>query len=232
MDDMYSGMWTVLEAIRNMWINVWDFIGNYAQGTLNWVLDMVSRGWDAIRDLGSEWFGGWAAGGVLQAFAEGGTVKHQMALVGERGPEAIALPNGTRVMPHGEMRTALGQGIAPDESENGDTQQLTNSITQLNSLLLQVGNRIGKSIEGIAFSTRVNANLLSIIIQAAQIQSKFINVVQQSNSLLTASIKSRMMESPSIQIHIDTINERSDVDSLYDYMMQKLSGDIATAQTT
>jgi len=62
---------------------------------MDWTLPNpeFSGGWDTIE---------------MGAHAAGGKTRHPLAMVGERGPEVVALPVGSRVMPHGEMRGLVG----------------------------------------------------------------------------------------------------------------------------
>ena len=60
---------------------------------------------------------GYAQGGKVQGFASGGAVR--MIKVGERGPEMMAAPVGSRVVSHPDMMRAISQGAAAGASGGG-----------------------------------------------------------------------------------------------------------------
>lgn len=60
---------------------------------------------------------GYAQGGKVQGFASGGAVR--MIKVGERGPEMMAAPVGSRVVSHPDMMRAISQGAAAGAGGGG-----------------------------------------------------------------------------------------------------------------
>jgi len=82
-----------------------ELVWGVVRQVMDW-LDGLRAAWDSV--VGA--LPGFAGGGVIPGFQAGGVVQHRIVQVGERGPELVALPVGSRVMPHGEMRQAVQGG--------------------------------------------------------------------------------------------------------------------------
>jgi TP901 family phage tail tape measure protein len=83
------------------------------QSVIRWIGSVI----DKVASLVS-WIGrihwpsppGWLTGSLLSHFASGTmSARGGLAVVGERGPELVAMPRGSRVWPAGETRNMLGR---------------------------------------------------------------------------------------------------------------------------
>jgi peptidoglycan hydrolase CwlO-like protein len=57
--------------------------------------------------------GGYAHGGIVGAYANGGTTSGRLSLVGEQGPELVRLPVGSTVYPAGQSQRMMDDGAEP-----------------------------------------------------------------------------------------------------------------------
>jgi TP901 family phage tail tape measure protein len=102
-------LWGIVKHILSMFEVIWNaftkFVNFIIEG-VKWVLNGIGSIWDAFSGLLG--FGG---GGVIPAFASGGTTPGGMVLVGEQGPELAALPAKTRVFSNEESQSMLNEAV-------------------------------------------------------------------------------------------------------------------------
>jgi len=102
-----------VQLLAGMWNNLWASI-----------LSGASNAWGSLSGMM-----GFASGGVVGHYAEGGPNKHPISIVGERGPEAVALPAGTRVLSHSDMMQAVSAG-ASGGGGGGQTININSPLIQ------------------------------------------------------------------------------------------------------
>lgn len=108
--DMLGGfaddIWGVLNGIYESWVATWRGITGFVGQAVNWLSE-------AIGNVGGM-LGGLNFGGLpIPQFAEGGLMSESgVALVGERGPELVQLPAGSRVYDNEtSQRMMSGSGV-------------------------------------------------------------------------------------------------------------------------
>lgn len=104
----FSGAW---EGMKSIVSGVWGFIGGTVKSGVNYVIKLINgfiSGLDAMHinvpGIGNVGF----SVPLIPYLAEGGLIsKAGLAIVGERGPEVVALPRGAQVIPNSQ---AFGGG--------------------------------------------------------------------------------------------------------------------------
>ena len=105
--DSLTPLDAVLTQMWELWNRKMQAICNAVARAVKWIAEQFQRvGFAAGGVVRGPRF---AAGGLMPAFAGGGMMP-SMALVGERGPEVVALPRHSRVVPHQEAMNALRGG--------------------------------------------------------------------------------------------------------------------------
>lgn len=106
-------------SMRGSWEMACDAVGGSFDrlgGRVEAVLDQMARETQAAVEYveqSTQYMDGllgFANGGVIPGFARGGVTHHRIVMVGEKGPEPVALPVGSRVMSHAEMTRAVSGG--------------------------------------------------------------------------------------------------------------------------
>ena len=136
----------VLGGIYDVFVSVKDFLyDNINLPTLAEIKtalkeavspEAVEKVGDGIRKLGNK------IGGVF-GFAQGGIVpKTGMHMVGERGPELVRLPQGSRVYNNSDTRSMMGGGSVT----NNITVQVTGRVGASDSEIRDIANKVAREI--------------------------------------------------------------------------------------
>lgn len=103
--DAANTLQNILGGIHDAFINTWrgiaDFVGAALQNIMNATQNVIGGAGNLL---------GFADGGVIPGYANGGLTQQRIVMVGERGPEPVALPVGSRVMSNSDMKSAVGGG--------------------------------------------------------------------------------------------------------------------------
>lgn len=101
-----------LGFLRGVWNTTWKAIQSVAEtvmAVIDGIVGRVIAAINTLRSLASEAIG--FARQVIPGFQSGGMIaSNRVALVGERGPELVALPGGSRVIPNGQLQGGGGGG--------------------------------------------------------------------------------------------------------------------------
>jgi len=110
--------------------------------------EAVEKVGDGIRKLGNK------IGGVF-GFAQGGIVpKTGMHMVGERGPELVRLPQGSRVYNNSDTRSMMGGGSVT----NNITVQVTGRVGANDAEIRDIANKVAREI-----NSRMNRTTTSVV---------------------------------------------------------------------
>mgnify|MGYP003110695456 CR=1 FL=1 len=148
----------VLGGIYDVFVSVKDFLyDNINLPTLAEIKtalkeavspEAVEKVGDGIRKLGNK------IGGVF-GFAQGGIVpKTGMHMVGERGPELVRLPQGSRVYNNSDTRSMMGGGSVT----NNITVQVTGRVGASDTEIRDIANKVAREI-----NTRMNRTSTSVV---------------------------------------------------------------------
>jgi phage-related protein len=121
-----SGISNAFTGIKNTITGIMEGAKNIFKGAINWVISGIDKlidAWDSIKinipsvSIGPVTIGGGSIGlphiPDIPLLAAGGTISRTgWAIVGEKGPEVVALPKGAQVYPNNSSATqgALGTG--------------------------------------------------------------------------------------------------------------------------
>lgn len=112
MEDRLGESRSLLDGLREAWFDTWFQIGDFVSSTLSNLFDQAQA---FINSLGFALGGvarvlGFAGGGVV-GYAGGGAVRPLVPVIAnEHGIEPMFLPEGTRIIAHGEAIQALERG--------------------------------------------------------------------------------------------------------------------------
>lgn len=177
--DILSTAWTVISPILDIAISVFKTLFNVVQTVFNGIASVISSVWETIKPIvdgianGLSWiadkigglfgFGG-GGGGSVGSNAEGtNNWRGGPTWVGERGPELVDLPRGSRVLPNKEsvqMARSAAQPVVREIVQNTVERPVVysaggNSAPALESIdkhlgvisnLLAQGNRQGQGV--------------------------------------------------------------------------------------
>lgn len=128
--DILTTAWSVISPVIDIAINVFKTIFNVVQRVFPGIMKVIQTVWntikpviDAIADglswvadkVGGlfSWFGG-SGGGEVGANAEGtNNWRGGVTVVGERGPELVDLPRGSRILPNKESAQLMKKASQP-----------------------------------------------------------------------------------------------------------------------
>ena len=86
---------------------------------------------------------------MIRPFADGGTVDSPMQLVGEKGPELVTLPKGSRVTTASDTKDMIegnkSQEVNVENKNIENTENVTNNTENVTNITVQVQGRIGAS---------------------------------------------------------------------------------------
>ncbi len=116
--DVLTTAWSVISPVMDIAISVFKVLFNVVQTVFNGIAKVVSSVWDKVKPIvesvanGLSWIadkvsgllgGGGGGGGSVGSNAEGtNNWRGGPTWVGERGPELVELPKGSRVLPNKE----------------------------------------------------------------------------------------------------------------------------------
>lgn len=159
--------WSVASPILDMAISVFKLLFNVTKTVFNGIVSVVSSVWEKIQPIvqgvanGLNWIkdkvtglfggGGGDSGGSVGTNAEGtNNWRGGVTWVGEKGPELIDLPRGTRILPNKESVSVAsqrpGQAVFQGYQQN-TTQQVINTGSGAVVVLERIDNRLA-NIEG------------------------------------------------------------------------------------
>lgn len=148
MEDHLTRARETLEGLRGQWFDTWGQIGDFVSSTLNFLFDQAqafinSLGF-ALGGVAQVLAGGFASGGVV-GYAGGGSVRPLVPVVAnEHGLEPMFLPQGTRIIAHGEAIQALERGAQSNGvSVNlGGAQFIIRNEADVAAISRGIGNRV------------------------------------------------------------------------------------------
>jgi len=116
--DILSSAWSVISPVMDLAINVFKILFNVAQSVFEGILNVVQNVWAAVKPIidsvanamtwvadkvgGLFGFGGGGGGGVGTNAEGTNNWRGGPTWVGEKGPELVDLPRGSRVLPNKE----------------------------------------------------------------------------------------------------------------------------------
>ena len=110
---------------------------------------IVSGAWAAVIAASIGFYVAKKLAGLLGFFANGGTVNSPLQVVGERGPELVSLPRGSRVHNNTQSKRMAASG--------GNTFNITiNARDTSDAELRRIADKIGQMVNG-----RINRNTSS-----------------------------------------------------------------------
>jgi TP901 family phage tail tape measure protein len=162
--DMFKGIWEgmkkylggALDMIKGLIMSMGSKISGALMGPynsarkgieefFNWVGDQIGQAGQNFNNTMHDWGVPGFANGVMnfQAGESGGS----LAMVGERGPELIWLPNGSNVYPSGQFPSDLGASSSgASMSSSGDADIHVHVIFDTDEVAHIVGNKQSKII--------------------------------------------------------------------------------------
>lgn len=114
----------IMNALFNQWTTTWQNIGDFVFNILQEIAYAAANVLAGGFGFANGGLFGFAGGGVIGTnqgvprFASGGSSGGGLAIINERGPEPIALPEGSRVMSHEEMRQIVGRSAMSGHTFN------------------------------------------------------------------------------------------------------------------
>jgi len=153
-----DGIGSVLGTLYDIFVSVKNFLfDNINIPTLSEIKDALkdALGRDAIEKVGSgiKKLGN-KIGGML-GFAQGGIVpKTGMHMVGERGPELVRLPQGSRVYNNSDTQSMMGGSSVT----NHITVQVTGRVGASDTEIRDIANKVAREI-----NTRMNRTSTSVV---------------------------------------------------------------------
>ena len=162
-----SSAWSIISPILDVAITVFKLLFSVTKTVFNGIVSVVSSVWEKIQPIvegvanGLSWIkdkvtglfggGGGSSGGSVGTNAEGtNNWRGGVTWVGEKGPELIDLPRGTRILPNKESVSVAsqrpGQAVFQSYQQN-TTQQVINAGGGAVAVLERIDNRLA-NIEG------------------------------------------------------------------------------------
>lgn len=161
-----SSAWSIISPILDVAITVFKLLFSVTKTVFNGIVSVVSSVWEKIQPIvegvakGLSWIkdkvtglfsGGGDSVGSVGTNAEGtNSWRGGVTWVGEKGPELIDLPRGTRILPNKESVSVAsqrpGQAVFQSYQQN-TTQQVINAGGGAVAVLERIDNRLAK-IEG------------------------------------------------------------------------------------
>lgn len=162
-----SSAWSIISPILDVAITVFKLLFSVTKTVFNGIVSVVSSVWEKIQPIvegvanGLSWIkdkvtglfggGGGDSGGSVGTNAEGtNNWRGGVTWVGEKGPELIDLPRGTRILPNKESVSVAsqrpGQAVFQSYQQN-TTQQVINAGGGAVAVLERIDNRLA-NIEG------------------------------------------------------------------------------------
>ena len=149
---------SVLGTIYDVFVSIKDFLSdNLNLPTLSEIKtalkealspEAIEKVGDGIRNLGDK------IGGVF-GFAQGGIVpKTGMHMVGERGPELVRLPQGSRVYNNSDTQSMMGGSSVT----NNITVQVTGRVGASDTEIKDIANKVAREI-----NSRMNRTATSVV---------------------------------------------------------------------
>ncbi len=231
-----SSAWSIISPILDVAITVFKLLFSVTKTVFNGIVSVVSSVWEKIQPIvegvanGLSWIkdkvtglfggGGGGSGGSVGTNAEGtNNWRGGVTWVGEKGPELIDLPRGTRILPNKESVSVAsqrpGQAVFQSYQQN-TTQQVINAGGGAVAVLERIDNRLA-NIEG---------NVIAFPVIRRQQEQPLPSPVQNGQ---TPGIRSRHSENGwSITLTIaklaDTIivREDGDIDAIGEAVAKKV----------
>ena len=164
MADVLTTAWSVISPVLDISISVFKLLFNVVQTVFDGIASVVSNVWETVKPIvegiagGLSWvadkvsgvFGGKSSGGSVGANAEGtNNWRGGPTWVGERGPELVELPKGSRVLPNKESVQTVRNAAQPV------TREVVQNTVEKSTVYTAVGGsvsvleRIEKALGGI-----------------------------------------------------------------------------------
>lgn len=145
--EMWISIFTgkIINPIMKLWEGLQRVLGGLWDGAIDWLYDEIVDPIVNFFDMVGDFVGDILDALDMDLFHTGGTSSGGMAIVGERGPELVNLPAGSKVHSHDTTKSKVGGSTVNNISVNVNGR-LGASDTELRDIAKKIGRMVSTEI--------------------------------------------------------------------------------------